>query len=430
MSSNGAVGRVFRGMLKLALGTGAGRLIGFAVLPLLSRVYSPAEFALLALFTAIVSVVTPIVSLRYSVAIPLPKTDGIAINVLVLSGTIVLIFSFVLSLAFYLFGDTILKSISMEDLIPWFGVIIASITIRALFEIFSMWAARRQSYSLMAGTQVVRSFGSAALKVSFGFSAYRSIGLIGGQVFGEFFALIVLLQRQAVDLFNQMKRVRMRSMLLVAKKYIGFPVWRVPSEFMLVASVQAPLIVLNMHYDTSAIGNLGVALLCISVPTTIISSNISTAQYAESSRLLNKPSELYELSRVVFIRTALISVVPTLVIFVVSPMIVPIALGAEWVQAGTLVAILSLGLPAKMASGAITKTLSALRRNRTFFWFNLSRILLIVPTLFFLPAFGFSIEVTLIAYVVVMSVQQFTQALTVLRILKYNAVGIKKNSNI
>ena len=50
----GPAGAIFRGMATIAFGSLIGRLIGIIVLPVLTRLYGPENFGVLAIFTAIV----------------------------------------------------------------------------------------------------------------------------------------------------------------------------------------------------------------------------------------------------------------------------------------------------------------------------------------------------------------------------------------
>ncbi len=49
--------------------------IGYAIAPILTRLYSPAEFGELALFMRITGFISAVATLRYELAIPLPKED-------------------------------------------------------------------------------------------------------------------------------------------------------------------------------------------------------------------------------------------------------------------------------------------------------------------------------------------------------------------
>ena len=66
----GESGDVFRGMLVLLLGSGVARLIGIGVIPILTRIYTPEEYGVLAVYTSFVAILAPLLTLRYVQAIP------------------------------------------------------------------------------------------------------------------------------------------------------------------------------------------------------------------------------------------------------------------------------------------------------------------------------------------------------------------------
>src|SRR5690554_1776955 len=111
---SGASGGVFRGMLTLALGSGIGRLIGIALIPVLTRIYTPDDFGVLAVYTALVAILAPLVTLRYVLALPLPRHDGMALNLLALSTLLMLALTTVVGLALLFGGAPLLSVFSME----------------------------------------------------------------------------------------------------------------------------------------------------------------------------------------------------------------------------------------------------------------------------------------------------------------------------
>src|SRR5512142_456745 len=74
-----------RNVALLAGGTAFGQVITVAAAPLLTRLYSPGDFGVLAVFGSIVSVLAVVASLNYHLAIPLPDEDSAAARLLVLS---------------------------------------------------------------------------------------------------------------------------------------------------------------------------------------------------------------------------------------------------------------------------------------------------------------------------------------------------------
>ena len=78
-------GRFIRNVGILAGGTAFSQLVALLVLPLLTRIYTPEDFTVLATYASILSLMTVIACLRFEIAIPIPKENDSAINLLALS---------------------------------------------------------------------------------------------------------------------------------------------------------------------------------------------------------------------------------------------------------------------------------------------------------------------------------------------------------
>ena len=66
-------------------GTGLAQAIPIAISPILTRLYTPEEFGIFALYIAITAILTILVTGRYELAIMLPKEDEDAVNILSIS---------------------------------------------------------------------------------------------------------------------------------------------------------------------------------------------------------------------------------------------------------------------------------------------------------------------------------------------------------
>ena len=74
-----------RAVAVLVGGTAVGQLVVLGASPILSRLFDPESFGLLAVYTAILSVAVSAGSLRLEQAIGLPKSEQEAYNVFVLA---------------------------------------------------------------------------------------------------------------------------------------------------------------------------------------------------------------------------------------------------------------------------------------------------------------------------------------------------------
>lgn len=291
----GASGGVFRGMATLALGSGVGRMIGIAAIPVLTRLYTPEDFGLLAAFTALVQILIPLVTLRYLVALPLPRNDRIAFALLVLCLAVALAFSAVIGAVLYAFGPTLFGWFSMEKLVPFWWLLALGILGASIYETLTMWATRKRAYRVIARTQIVQSVAGEGLKVLLGLLAVKPLGLLAGQVAGHSGGLSRLLATFWQDYRMLRRGLRWRHVRLVAWRYRGFPAYRLPAQFLLVFSIQAPLLFAAWLYDAETTGQLGLAMMAILLPMSIIGVAISKSFYAEIADRKNQRSHLSSL---------------------------------------------------------------------------------------------------------------------------------------
>ena len=86
----------FRNVLTLITGTTIAQAIPIAISPILTRIYTPDDFGVVALFVAISTIFGSLANGSYELAIILPKKDEDAVNLVVLSLFISIIVSLLL----------------------------------------------------------------------------------------------------------------------------------------------------------------------------------------------------------------------------------------------------------------------------------------------------------------------------------------------
>ena len=74
-----------RNVLTLMTGTSIAQAIPIAISPILTRIYTPDDFGIFALYMSIASIIAVIATGRYELAMMLPKKDSDAINILFIS---------------------------------------------------------------------------------------------------------------------------------------------------------------------------------------------------------------------------------------------------------------------------------------------------------------------------------------------------------
>src|SRR5690625_747247 len=97
-----------KNIIKLMTGATMAQAIPVAISPILTRLYTPEDFGVLALFVAIITIFGSIANARYELAIVLPKKEEDSINLVALCILIALSLSLILLFVIILFHSEIL----------------------------------------------------------------------------------------------------------------------------------------------------------------------------------------------------------------------------------------------------------------------------------------------------------------------------------
>jgi len=370
----GEAGDVVRGMLTLALGSGAARLISIATIPLLTRIYSPEDYGVLAVYGALVAVIAPMMTLRYVLAVPLPRSDGMAANLMVMSGLLVLVMAALMTLIFWAFGDMVLGWMSMEVLAPWWWLVVLGAVAVAVYEGLSLWATRRRSYKAISQTKVVQSVMAVLVKIGLGLATFKPFGLLFGHLVEQSGGISSFALRFRQDFQRNAKRVSREAMLLLARYYRGFPAFRLPSQFLLAFSTQAPAMFAAALFGAGATGQLGLALMALAIPGNLIGQSVGQAFYGEIARL-PKGSEVriralaYSVQKKLF----LVGLPLTVALMLLGEPLFHVAFGERWTEAGMYASILAPFVLLQLTSAPLVQILNIYNAQGAFLSINIVR---------------------------------------------------------
>jgi len=370
----GASEGVFRGMATLALGSGIGRVIGIAAIPILTRLYSPEDFGVLAVFTALVALLAPLVTLRYVLALPLPRHDGVAMNLLAVSVGLMLVLSAVVALALWLGGEALLGLVSMQVLAPWWWLIALGVVGTAAYEMLTLWATRKRAYKVIAQTNVTQSSAGAVVKIALGLASVQPLGLLVGQVVAQAGGIGRLIRGFLSDFRVNWRHISTGSMRKVAWRHRGFPFFRMPSQLLLVFSLHSPVFIVSAAFGSAISGQFGVAIMAIALPLGLLGDSVSKALYGEAAQIgVREPLRLLSLVRATQRRLFIMALIPTGVLYFFGPALFRIFFGPEWERAGQFASLLSIYLLFQFTSAPIMRMINLLDAQHMFLAINVLR---------------------------------------------------------
>jgi len=326
-----------RNVTTLALGTVVSQAVVLASSPILSRLFSVADFGILSVFTSISIFLAVLSTGRYEFAIGLPEEDEKAKQVLLLIVKI----GFFVSLSYFgifFVAKNLLKIHDSTGFLKEKTSLLAPIYIFfiAIYSGLGYWFQRFKRYKEITFANAIQVCITAILSLCFGFLHIKS-GMIISLIIGVILSCFFLIARSPgiiTDFFN-------KPTLAVAKEYSSFPRYMILSDLSLTASQQFIPIVFSILYNTTIVGFFAMANRMLRLPNIVITSSIANVFRNEAIDELRDKGNCQNIYISTFKKLAVMSFPIYLIIFIFSPFLFEWFFGKEWLQAGYFARILS-----------------------------------------------------------------------------------------
>ena len=317
---------------KLSIGTIAGRGIAFISLPILTRIYSPDDFGLLAALLALISSISVIAALRFDVAIPLAKTDEKGAALLVLSYITLSIFTLALILALILINAWGINFSLIENIKDYIWLLPLGVIITSGYSIAQNWSTRKRYFNTISRTKVTQSIFGVGTMVTLGVIYHSPIGLLIGNIFqlglGSLRLLLEAIKRDKTT-FKKITPLKIKQCLHENKKY---PLYSAPDALANTIGSQIPIILIASFSHAEA-GALHLAMQILLIPMSLIGGSVAQVYMSRSGEKTN-PEILSNLTADVLQKMMLIGIGPLIFLGIIAPSLFPKLFGQEWTRAG------------------------------------------------------------------------------------------------
>ena len=416
---------IYKNIILLTSASILSRLIGVISIPIITRLYSPSDMGVLSAFISITGVLLAFSTLRYSVVIPLPRTQGYALNASVLCIVVLSFVSTLLLIVTYFFNEVIFDFFNLNALIGYWYFLPMSLLLFGLVEILNAWAVRYKQFKLISAANVFQSSIGAISKIILGFFNLNPIGLIIGQILVQAGSVIALLKFYYSK--YRRRQITLKRITYIACYYIDIPKFRLPSQVLLSLSVNMPILFFSYYFGTEVTGQIGLALMVLSLPISMIGQTIGQAFYGEVAKIgRKKPKQIQKLSKDIFKKLLIISLLPFTVLVILGEDLFQIAFGAQWSDAGLYARIMSLYIITNLISSPLVNILNIYARNTLYLWINLSRFLLLIVIFSSSIFFDYSIVNTLLIYSLLLSVHYMFVTRLIFKVLNFEVIKLDR----
>jgi O-antigen/teichoic acid export membrane protein len=345
--------RFARGVSVLISGTVGAQAVMMLAAPILTRLYSPADFGLLAVFVALLSAVSVVASLRYELAIPLPVDESEAAALLVLSLMTTVAVSGISTIPILVYRDALAQLLNTPALADHLYLVPLGALLIGVYNVLNYWAVRMRAFTPIAKTKVGQSIACAAIQV--GGAPFGPVALLLGQVTGHAAGSLSLGLRVLRHRWIAVRRVTRADLVQVACRYKKFPLFSTWSALFNTAGGQMPPILFAALFNPAVAGIYALANRVLAMPMQLLGQAIGTVFLSGAAQARREGRLGLTIARI-HNRLAHIGMPPMLVLLLAGPEIFKHVFGAEWRQAG----VFAQWLAPWLYLGFITSPLSSL----------------------------------------------------------------------
>jgi O-antigen/teichoic acid export membrane protein len=365
-------------ILTIVSGTGLSQILSILFSPIITRIYPPEQYGILTVYGAVLGMVTAISSMDYQRAIALPKEEEDAINVLVLAMSILVAFTIASVVILNQWAVEILTILDSTSLIKYKYLISVGIFFTGLYNILLQWAIRSRNYKQISGTKISQSFSSNITKIVLGLLRFGPFGLIIGNIIGQSAGIsrlsLTILKKK--KMFKQVRIDKIRSMAI---RYIRFPLYSAPSNYIYSIGSQLPVIFLTSSFGSSVVGAFGLALTIVRIPMGLIGNSIAQVFYAEAAKLgKDNPKNIKKLTLVMTKKLALYTIVPLVLFIQLAPFLFTLIFGELWYEAGVYARLISIMIYFNFITAPIGRIPEIFNKQNYMLVLNTIRILTII----------------------------------------------------
>lgn len=336
-------GEFFKNVATLMTGTIAAQVFTVAVSPILTRIYTPADFGVLAIFTALNAVLAIIAAAQYETAIMLPENDSDALNIVVLSAAITLGVCGLLQGGIFIFSEEIHRMTHTPLTGRWIHLLPLSVALTTGMQIMIYWNNRGKQFRQLSITRAIHGFSTGVSQCALGYGPGGSIGLVTGHVVGRVFSMAALLRMNRRSLQGSRPFVSVATIKKNAKKYKRFPLFLLWGALCDSSASQVPLFVVAGFFSASITGLFGFTIKVLSLPLFLISGAVSEVLFQKITQLdLAKPASLRGYIVRIFLLLSIISIPFCLLFMTYGAEIFAFVFGESWRMAGEFAGPLSI----------------------------------------------------------------------------------------
>ena len=334
----------------VAGGTAIAQAIMIAFSPMITRIYGPEAFGILGVFVAMTSLITPLASLAYTVAIVIPASDKDARSLVKLSLFIAICVASLLMIVLGVFHHPIANGFGLHTSSLYLLLLPALVLLTAAEQAFSEWLIRKKQFRSISVATVAHAATVNISKTGIGLIIATAPVLIILNTIGQVFHVVLLWFQAKSSLLHNVRQEyvanagQVSSIKTVAHKYRDYPLYRSPQVLIHNVSQNIPVLMLAAFFGPVPAGFYALTRRVLKLPSVLISVSAGKVFLPHIAEAAQRGTKLRPLIVKATGGLALVGTVPYGLIIAFGPWLFGFIFGAEWSIAGEYARWLSLWL--------------------------------------------------------------------------------------
>lgn len=346
----------FRSVSVLALASAAGQALLFLVLPVITRLYSPTDFGVTAIFSGILAIVLMISGFRLELAVVLPKSEQSARQLVRLVMVLNLFVAALVAVLVNVLPAQIAQFAGSSQLTDVLWLLPLAVCGAGAYRVLSFWAVRNGDFETIAKTKFAQPLANAVSQLLLGLLGFGAVGLIIGQIAGLATGLFRL--SKGVSLFSLPTSFELRRYVALARRYSRFPKFDVPAALIDTLSVQLPNLLFAGLFGLTAAGWYLLAERVILGPLSLFGQALGQVIYSKSGQ--KKDIEFLAPQAIRIIKVLFIIIcLPTILFVLFGKIGFEFLFGDEWSKSGLIASILFPAFSLQFIYSSVSLMLSA-----------------------------------------------------------------------
>jgi O-antigen/teichoic acid export membrane protein len=371
-----------RNVLIMIAGTAASQVIPLLMTPFITRVYSPSDFGILALFMSLVGIFSTIATGTYEQAIVWAKTNNEAKQLAFISISLT-------SISCVLLSSLIILTQYTDRLhgIQHIGFLVAlpvAIWLNAILNVILQWKNYLKSFKDISLGKTIQSATSSSLQLIFGILHLGWHGLIYGFITGSAFSIMYLLKVNNV-IIKKIKAkflIKIRELKFVAYENQRYPRFMLAGQLCNSLSSNLPVLIIGFLYSTEAAGAYAIAAKVLGAPIMIIGSAIGDVYKREARDLYVSSGNWLPLFKKTFGFLIIGATIIFLPFLFFGPALFRTLFGNDWSEAGEIASILAIMSIFQSVSTPLAPTILLANLQKFDMFWQITRVIFAALSLF------------------------------------------------